>query len=236
MHKIEVRLKSHLIDPAGRGLVKDIQDLGIQSVQDARIVDIYWLESNLAPDKLELISKNLLADSVTQDYWYGQTEKEDDRSLGYKVVEVAYNAGVTDPVKDSVMMAIKDLGVPNVRAVATAKRYLLKGNISPAELETIANRLLVNPIVHHIVNEEISPFQENPQYNFVSVKVPLINVSKKEIEKARKQFGFSEAEFAVILEYFRKAGRDPVDVELETLAQTWSEHCVHKTFRGKYIL
>ena len=54
MHRIEVRLKPHLPDPAGRGLVKDIQDLGINSVTDARIVDVYWLDANLAPEKLEL--------------------------------------------------------------------------------------------------------------------------------------------------------------------------------------
>ena len=35
-----------------------------------------------------------------------------------------------------------------------------------------------------------------------------------------------------IQEHFRDAGRDPTDVELETLAQTWSEHCSHKTLKG----
>ena len=184
--------------------------------------------------KLELICSSLLADAVTQEYWYGQTEKVDDRAKGFQVVEVAYNAGVTDPVKDSVMKAIKDLGIPNVRAVATAKRYLLRGNITPAELETISTRLLINPIVQHVVNEEMSQFPENPQYVFAYVKVPIINASAEELEKARKQYGFSEKEFQAVVEYFKKEGRDPVDVEMETLAQTWSEHCVHKTFKGKY--
>ena len=32
--------------------------------------------------------------------------------------------------------------------------------------------------------------------------------------------------------YFRQAGREPTDVELETVAQTWSEHCVHKTLKS----
>ena len=53
MHKIEVRLKTHLPDPAGRGLVKDIQDLGINSVSDVRVVEIYWLDAFLAPEKVE---------------------------------------------------------------------------------------------------------------------------------------------------------------------------------------
>ena len=33
-------------------------------------------------------------------------------------------------------------------------------------------------------------------------------------------------------QYFGAEGRDPTDVELESMAQTWSEHCVHKTFKG----
>ncbi len=36
--------------------------------------------------------------------------------------------------------------------------------------------------------------------------------------------------------HFRDAGRDPTDVELETLAQTWSEHCSHKTLKGQHRL
>ena len=39
-------------------------------------------------------------------------------------------------------------------------------------------------------------------------------------------------EMRAIKEHYAKIGRNPSDVELETLAQTWSEHCLHKTFRG----
>ncbi|MEO1998712.1 MAG: phosphoribosylformylglycinamidine synthase subunit PurL, partial [Planctomycetaceae bacterium] len=34
-------------------------------------------------------------------------------------------------------------------------------------------------------------------------------------------------------QHFEKLQRDPVDVELETVAQTWSEHCSHKTLAGR---
>ena len=36
-----------------------------------------------------------------------------------------------------------------------------------------------------------------------------------------------------IRDYFKRIGREPTDIELETLAQTWSEHCVHKTLKSK---
>ena len=39
-------------------------------------------------------------------------------------------------------------------------------------------------------------------------------------------------EMRVIQQYYKEQGREPTDVELETLAQTWSEHCSHKTFKA----
>ena len=36
-----------------------------------------------------------------------------------------------------------------------------------------------------------------------------------------------------IQSYFSKEGRNLTDVEFETIAQTWSEHCVHKTFKAR---
>jgi phosphoribosylformylglycinamidine synthase len=42
----------------------------------------------------------------------------------------------------------------------------------------------------------------------------------------------SLAEMKAVQAYFREKGREPTDVELETIAQTWSEHCVHKTLKS----
>jgi phosphoribosylformylglycinamidine synthase len=45
--------------------------------------------------------------------------------------------------------------------------------------------------------------------------------------------GLSLQEMKAVKDYFRKKGRNPTDVELQTIGQTWSEHCFHKTFKGK---
>ena len=76
-------------------------------------------------------------------------------------------------------------------------------------------------------------FFDPPQYQFKLNHIALLGANKKQIETFRKQFGFSENEFDAINAYFIKQGRNPTDCELETLAQTWSEHCVHKTFKGE---
>jgi len=46
------------------------------------------------------------------------------------------------------------------------------------------------------------------------------------------QLSLELEEMRTIQAYFRAEGREPTLIELETLAQTWSEHCKHKTLRG----
>ncbi len=278
MHRIEVRLKSHLSDARGQGLVKDVHDLGITTVSKVRVVDIYWLDADLTPDELDLICQGLLADPVTQEYQYftpvidsrgslkglrpftdnlppspsqgearlpslppakpwragdGQGDTGGEVNQQSHTIEVAYNAGVTDPVEETVMKAIRDLGIGSVRAVKTAKRYLLEGYLAEDQLEAICNRLLVNPIIQHVVKSEQFGFPENPQYEFRLNRVGILELDDAGLLEVRQQFGFTDDELQAIIAYFRQQGRNPVDVELETLAQTWSEHCVHKTFKGK---
>src|SRR3972149_5673739 len=131
MERIEVSLKNHLPDARGLGLVKDIQDLGITGVTGARVVDIYWLDADLSPDKLNLIGNGLLADPVTQEY--RSFTGAGGRGMAKKqthTIEVAYNAGVADPVEETVGKAVRDLGIGGVRAVKTTRRYLLRGQLS----------------------------------------------------------------------------------------------------------
>jgi len=238
MHRVEVCLKPHLPDARGLNLVRDIHDLGITTVSSVRVMDIYWLDADLPPDKLDLICRCLLADPVTQDYQFltPSTNIRGEVNKQSHTIEVTYNAGVTDPVEDTIMKAVLDLGVGGVRAVKTAKRYLLQGQLSDEQLETICSRLLVNPIIQHVVKEEIIGFPENPQYRFALNHVDILGLDNAELLKVSQRFGFTGDELQAIVAYFHQQGRNPTDVELETLAQTWSEHCVHKTFKARIKL
>ncbi|MBI2830881.1 MAG: phosphoribosylformylglycinamidine synthase subunit PurL [Chloroflexi bacterium] len=233
MHKIEVSLRSDLPDPRGLGLVKDIHDLEITNVSNVRVEDIYWLDADLTTGELESICCNLFADPVTQEYHYGVKPAREKPNADFHTVEVAYNPGVTDPVEGSAMKAIKDLGVGGVRAVKTSKRYLIEGPLTRRQLDSISSKLLLNPIIQHVVEREHVAFPENPQYTFKLGYVELLGLDNTVFQQVRQRFGFSVEELQTITGYFQRQARNPTDAELETLAQTWSEHCVHKTFRGK---
>ena len=65
-------------------------------------------------------------------------------------------------------------------------------------------------------------------------KIPISNADDTELMHISREglLSLNLAEMQAIQSYFAKIGRAPTDVELETIAQTWSEHCVHKTFKS----
>ncbi|MBI4679593.1 MAG: phosphoribosylformylglycinamidine synthase subunit PurL [Elusimicrobia bacterium] len=56
----------------------------------------------------------------------------------------------------------------------------------------------------------------------------------KDLRNLSAKFGWSlsDVELEDIRAHFKKVGREPTRGEAETIAQTWSEHCKHKTFNG----
>ena len=64
--------------------------------------------------------------------------------------------------------------------------------------------------------------------------IPIQNANNTELLRISQNglLSLNLTEMQAIQSHFAELGRDPTDVEIETLAQTWSEHCVHKTFRG----
>ncbi len=193
MNRIEVRLKKGLLDSRGQGLVKDIHDLGIKGVRDVSVADVYWLDADLSAEQLHKIGSCLLADPVVQEYFAGDGASAS--QPGRYTLEVAYNAGVVDPVEQSGLKAIKDLDL-NVRAVKTAKKYVIAGRVSEKDLDLICGRLLVNPIIQHAVVGEQFTFPRNPEYHFKLERVDI--ASNPGILKDR--FGFTDDEAEVVVD------------------------------------
>ncbi|MBN1526840.1 MAG: phosphoribosylformylglycinamidine synthase subunit PurS, partial [Candidatus Omnitrophica bacterium] len=230
--RIEVKEREGFYDAAGESVKKDIRDLGFgRRIRQVKTALVYLLEGDISGEELKHICEDLLIDPVTQEYSYNSGLFDESE---YKVVEVAHNPGVMDPVEESAKKAILDLGIGGIRAVRTAKKYLIKGDLSAAEINSIAKKLLYNKLIQHIVKDHSLVFREPPPYRFRLIHVDLIKADDARLTKISKdgQLFLSLDEMRTIKAYFRKRGRNPTDCELETIAQTWSEHCKHKTFRG----
>jgi phosphoribosylformylglycinamidine synthase II len=231
MFRVEVSVKASLPDPRGEALKADIRDLGITTVSQARVSDIYLLEGGLSGEEVNTICRELLVDSVVEEYSVGDTSLITPSDA--HAVEVAYNPGVMDPVEESVKKGIRDLGINTVESVKTAKRYYLSGKLSPDDIELISSKLLVNSVVQHVVTSQERVSLPSAEYKFSLKEVDLLNMDDAGLARLGGELWLTVDELKNIQGYFSKLGRSPTDVELETLAQTWSEHCKHKTFKAK---
>ncbi len=150
-------------------------------------------------------------------------------------VTVHPKPGVMDPVAQSALAAAADLGVP-LEAVMTLRKYWF-GGASEADINALSDRLLANEAIEQAVigSLSIQQLDASRTYQVALRHVPIRQLDDEGLLRLSRegQLYLQLVEMQMIRSYFRELARDPTDVELETIAQTWSEHCSHKTLAGR---
>ncbi len=237
--RVEIRQRQGIFDSLGEGIQKSIQELGLSGIEKVEVTLVYNLEGDLAEKDIKKVCEELLADKVTHHFFYttnlNPPASQENKNL--HIIEIAYNPGVMDPVETSTIKGINDLGIKGTQSVRTAKNYRLYGRIPDSELNLIVDKILSNKLIQHRVNPDASQKTlaiTTSETKFTLIVVNLIEANDKELTELSKkgQLFLNLNEMKTIQRYFKKLGRNPTDCELETIAQTWSEHCYHKTFRS----
>jgi phosphoribosylformylglycinamidine synthase subunit PurSL len=255
IHKFLVYNKTN--DPRNGGYLDDAHALGFHHLHNIIVQDLYFTEGQLSQEELQQLTLKLLTDPVTQSALWtempsplpspepstalalGASVDQTQGRLDSVILEVALRPGVTDPVAEQIVRAAHELGFRGVHRAATGKRFLLSiGNAADhlSVSQSIAKSLLANPVIQHWVIGEITPSfpLEVESSGHVEI-IPIRNLSIDELLalSRRRRAALDLAEMQAVQDYFVGEGRDPTDVEFETIAQTWSEHCVHKTFKAR---
>ncbi len=232
--RIEVFNKAGFADVHGDEVKAAIEPLGIRTVEAVQSIRVFLIEGEMDREQLERVGTELLVDPVCEEYYIGRTGAPTGLAQA-TLVEVHLKPGVTDPVAASAMMAIVDMGL-TARSVRTAKKYVILGTLNDRQKELIAQKVLANDCIEEVIfgQDQEPPSPHLSPYQFRLVHWPIRSLTDEQLvalSKERDLF-LNLAEMKTIQEYYRRLEREPTDVELEMLAQTWSEHCVHKTFRG----
>ena len=143
--RFEVFIREDLVDAAGEGLIKDIEDLNISGAKSARFIRVTEVEGKISPKDAKRIASELLADQVSQRYVIGKIHG--DVSKGAWVLEVRFNAGVTDTVSESTLKGITDMKIKGATAAKTSTKVLLRGKLTAEQVDTICRKLLANPVI-----------------------------------------------------------------------------------------
>ncbi|MCC6659927.1 MAG: phosphoribosylformylglycinamidine synthase subunit PurL [Phycisphaerales bacterium] len=228
VHRVEVRSRGD--DPRGAALVRQAGAHGL-TLSAARSARVYLIEADLEARHLDTVVGRLLADPVTEVATVGAS------AVAGVIVEVHPLPGVMDPAAQSVRDAVRDL-TGQETLVSTGWRFDLSG-IDEAGAARLARAVLANPVIQRIHTEPYQPAElpRGHAYTFVQRTVAIRRLGDADLERLSRDahLFLSLEEMRAIRAEYERVGREPTDIELETLAQTWSEHCVHKTMKSRVV-
>lgn len=241
-------------DARAKTRLKKLHDLGYKNITDLWIIDGYTVDKSFTQNQLEQIAQSL-SNPVTQEYIF-RTEKTKviPKNKFSFVIEIGFLPGVTDNVSHTVKEIIEDglkIKFSDNEGIYTSQITFLSGKISKNDAEQIALSMY-NPLIQR---SHIKSYQEfvkdggmdivipqvkmikKPRVSTVDLNVPdeeLVKIGKSGITNSdgtrRGPLALDLTYMKTIKSYFEKLGRNPTDIELESIAQTWSEHCKHTIF------
>jgi len=232
--RFEVFNRPGFSDVHGKSVLEDIKELGISSVQAVQSAKVFLIEADFDDVFARRLAEELLTDLVCEQYYIGRSGPPAGLAKA-TLIEVHLKSGVTDPVAESVMAAIADMGV-KASNVRTARKYILLGDITASQTDIIIKKILANDCIETVVigNKAEPPSPHLKPYELQIVHWPIRQLDDEGLIKLSKEkdLFLNLIEMQTIQKYYRQLGREPTDVELEAIAQTWSEHCVHKTLKS----
>lgn len=192
---------------------------------------LYFLDgAHLGASDVRDLAERLLADPVTERY-------ELDPPQTPNTIEITFLPGVTDSAAESLLHAAHVCGHAAVERAASGTRVSARTTRSVDELEALARDRFANTVIQRFaVNQSISaPFVHDSMAHADDVELIALDGLDDDGLLAlsrRRRLSLDLSEMRAVQAYYEAEGRAATDVELEMLAQTWSEHCVHKTFRA----
>ena len=247
--EVEVSPAANEVDREAARVVNEAQALGASTVKTARSARSFLLQAaSLSEADVVRAARVLLVDPVAEvcrvtsvecrvpDNSAHSSSGTQHSALSTRLLNVLFKPGVTDNVGMSTQKALVDLGF-NVEAVATGRKYWFNEGASSADLDRVTKRVLANDAIERVI---VGPLRmesigAGSEYKFALQTVAIRAMDDAALMHLSKhgQLYLSLAEMQTIKQHWVEQQRNPTDIELETVAQTWSEHCSHKTLKGR---
>jgi phosphoribosylformylglycinamidine synthase subunit PurSL len=206
--------------------------LGITTITKIETVKIYRLQG-LSLEETDHFAQTVLVDSLNQKYSINSPLK----TVATKKVEIGKKPGVMNPEVGTIFTAATHLNLHKLVAIDTSWEYHFFGDLTEEQLDHICTQLLSNKTIDQVIIREPKSLLIKSQRGTAHT-IALRSLSEEALlAYAHAHHLYLDLqELAAIQNYFCTLGRDPYDVEFETIAQTWSEHCYHKTFKADIVV
>src|SRR5215212_2739088 len=226
------------VDPHARALRQILSDLGTHptGVTHGRL---YLVSGPQSPRLHEAVRDRCVDPVIAKPTDVSRPRPDDD---DYWLIEILPHPGVTDAEGDSLSEALARDGFAGLRARA-GHRYHLHGALEPTTVADAA-RQLAHAVVESVAWRPASCPADpdwwsgafmpdaSPDPTVETIALRGLDAGALQALGARKLLSLPLQDLEAVRDHYAVQGRDPTDVELETIAQTWSEHCAHRTFKA----
>ncbi len=239
--RVEVFRRPEIDDPAGQAAIGALAEVGVHGVRSIRRGRGYLLSPTLGAAQVERLGAQLLVDPVLEQVEVTAPGAWPQRaSSGPQRIVVMRRRGVMDPCALTIEAAIarQSRALRSEQAVRalTFVVWELESDLNRDELAAAAREVFANDVVDEIYVDDDALHFDFPSGGAVRIvqHVALRDSTDDQLEQLSRegQLSLSLEEMRAIQAHYRTKQREPTLAELETLAQTWSEHCKHKTFTG----
>ena len=233
--QINISPKSGMTDRLAQELASDCQDASIP-IKHVECSYGYLVQGEISPPEIHNLATSLLVDSVVQDFVVEHPGADSLNTItaGHELIHVLLKPGVTDPEAETARMAACRLGV-DVSAIRTFRQFRIAG-IPKNDLKRM-HSLLANDSIEQLIAGPIDfdSIELGSPYEYKLTHVEIREVDDEQLMHISRhwQLSLTLIEMQTIQQHYRELDREPTDAELETIAQTWSEHCSHKTLAGR---
>ncbi|TWT43600.1 Phosphoribosylformylglycinamidine synthase 2 [Thalassoglobus neptunius] len=207
----------------------------LNSLATVRSARSYLIEGSLDNAQLQQAS-GVLADRVVEQVTVRSLPDHSEAGQTERLLNVLFKPGVTDNVGATATKALQELGF-EVERVSTCRKYWVNADSNESEVERFASRVLSNDSIDRVLFGplQLTSLAVGSEQDFELKHVSIRDMDDEQLKTLSQtgQLYLSLTEMQTIRDYFRELERDPTDIELESIAQTWSEHCSHKTLAGR---
>ncbi len=225
-------------DYEGQRILASALSQGISGLSTVTSARTFLIQGELTREDAQRAAEQLLVDPVTEQFHVHELPSTHSSPLAPRssLLNVLLHPGVTDSVAENAAKALTRLNF-SVTNVATCRRYWLTGELNTAKVAHLSKKVLANDAIEYVVTGplQIRDLTLGSEYKFRLTTVAIRDMDDAALMELSKkgQLYLSITEMKTVQDYFRSLQRDPTDIELETVAQTWSEHCSHKTLGGR---
>ncbi|MDR2426012.1 MAG: phosphoribosylformylglycinamidine synthase subunit PurS [Endomicrobium sp.] len=145
MYEIEIFPKDGFKNVRGEHICREILQLGFKCVNKVEYSPLYKIDGQIDATQARIIASELLSDKITESHNVVKDGILHNAEMA--IIEVWFKKGVTDTVAESVIKAVKDLGINKDIVVKTGHKYYIYGKVSKSVLDNIAMKLLANTLI-----------------------------------------------------------------------------------------